>query len=193
MDKAVDMVDSLDELNKVIAINCWKEFSQIWGVRCENCFWLEKDHPKFSLQEEGQSRGTESPERGPVSTRKTDRRHDLRLLSSDWRSWYSSRLRWFIFITLRNDNVKGFDTRWDEVLLSMSKIPSDDVLESLYKWRIRESVQLKTFLELCEMEIQQKMSTPICQKLKTMVKSSMGESKLEQWSRVERAFVALKE
>ena len=34
-------------------------------------------------------------------------------------------------ITLRNDNVQEFDTRWDEVLLSMSKIPSDDILESL--------------------------------------------------------------
>ena len=34
----------------------------------------------------GQSRGTENPGRGLVSTRKTDRLHDLRLLSSDWRS-----------------------------------------------------------------------------------------------------------
>ena len=32
----------------------------------------------------------------------------------------------------------------DEVPLSMSKIPSDDILESLYKLRIRESAQLKT-------------------------------------------------
>ena len=44
----------------------------------------EQDHPEFPIQEEGQSRGTESPERGSVSTRKTDRVHDLRLLSSDW-------------------------------------------------------------------------------------------------------------
>ena len=36
------------------------------------------------------------------------------------------------------------------------KIPSDDVLESLYKLRIRESAQLKTVLELCDMEIHQK-------------------------------------
>ena len=34
-------------------------------------------------------------------------------------------------VTLHDDNVQEFDTRWDEVLLSMSKIPSDDVLESL--------------------------------------------------------------
>ena len=34
-------------------------------------------------------------------------------------------------VTLRDDNIQEFHTRWDEVLLSLSKIPSDDVLESL--------------------------------------------------------------
>ena len=47
-------------------------------------------------------------------------------------------------VTLHDDNFQEFDTRWDEVQQSMSKIPSDDILESLYKLRIRESVQLKT-------------------------------------------------
>ena len=36
---------------------------------------------------------------------------------------------------------------------SMSKNPSDDILDSLYKLRIRESDQLKTVLELYDMEI----------------------------------------
>ena len=61
-------------------------------------------------------------------------------------------------ITLRDDIVQEFDTRWDEVLLSMSKIPSDDILENLYKMRIRESDQLKTLLELHDMEIHQRIS-----------------------------------
>ena len=73
-------------------------------------------------------------------------------------------------ITLRNDDVQEFDTRWDEILLSMTKIPPDDLLESLYKLRIRKSDQLKTVLELYDMEIHQKISMPSCQKLKTMVK-----------------------
>ena len=63
-------------------------------------------------------------------------------------------------VTLHDDNIQEFDTTWDEVLLSMSKIPSDDILESLYKLRIRESVQLKTVLELYYMEIHQKISVP---------------------------------
>ena len=46
------------------------------------------------------------------------------------------------FITIRNDNVQDFDTRWDEILLSMNKIPPDDALGGLYKLTIRESDQL---------------------------------------------------
>ena len=52
----------------------------------------------------------------------------------------------------------------------VEKIPSDDILESLYKWRIRESAQLKTILELYDMEVHQMISKPYYQKLKTMVK-----------------------
>ena len=78
-------------------------------------------------------------------------------------------------VTLHDDNIQEFDKGWDEVLLSMSKIPSDDVLESLYKLRLRESEQLKTVLELCEMEIHQKISMPSYQNLKTMVKRSMDQ------------------
>ena len=32
---------------------------------------------------------------------------------------------------LRNDDVQEFHARWDEILLSMTKIPPDDILESL--------------------------------------------------------------
>ena len=35
----------------------------------------------------------------------------------------------------------------------MTKIPPDDILEGLYKIRIRESEKLKTVLELYNMEI----------------------------------------
>ena len=73
-------------------------------------------------------------------------------------------------ITLRNDDVQEFDSKLDGVLFSMTKIPPDDILESLYKLRIRESDQLKTVLELFDMEIHQKISMPDYQKSKRMVK-----------------------
>ena len=78
-------------------------------------------------------------------------------------------------ITHRNDDVQDFDTRWDEILLSMMKIPSADVLESLYKLRIRESDQLKTVLQLYDMDSHQKISMPKYQKLKTMVIRSIDQ------------------
>ena len=57
----------------------------------------------------------------------------------------------------------------------LSNIPSDDVLESVYKLRIRESEQLKTVFELCKMEIHQKISMPNYQKLITMVTRSTDQ------------------
>ena len=64
------------------------------------------------------------------------------------------------------DNIQEFDARWDEVLSSMTEIPSDEILESLYKLRIRESDHLKKVLELYDMEIHQKTSVPNYQILK---------------------------
>ena len=57
----------------------------------------------------------------------------------------------------------------------MSKIPLDDFLENLYKSSFRESDQLKTVLELYDLEIHQTISTPDNQKLKTMVKRSKDQ------------------
>ena len=78
-------------------------------------------------------------------------------------------------VTLSGDDIQEFDARWDEVLLSMSNFPSDEILESLDKLRIRESDQLKKVLELYDMETHQKISAPTYQKLKTMVKRSIDQ------------------
>ena len=51
-------------------------------------------------------------------------------------------------IVLRNDDIQEFDWKWDGILLSMTNMPSDDILEGLSKLRIRESEKLKTVLEL---------------------------------------------
>ena len=62
-----------------------------------------------------------------------------------------------------------------EFLLSMTKIPSDDILEGLYKLRIRESEKLKTELKLYDLEIHQKKIGPDYHRLKTMVKRSIEQ------------------
>ena len=45
-------------------------------------------------------------------------------------------------IVLRNDDIQEFDSKWDGILLSMAKIPHDDILEGLSKLRMRESEKL---------------------------------------------------
>ena len=60
-----------------------------------------------------------------------------------------------------------------EMMIFRNSIPSDDILEGLYKLRIRESEKLKTVLELYDLEIHQKKAGPDYHRLKTMVKRSI--------------------
>ena len=62
-----------------------------------------------------------------------------------------------------------------EFVLSMTNIPLDDILESLYKLRIRAFEKLKTVLGLYNMEIHQKKAGPDYHRLKTMVKRSIEQ------------------
>ena len=79
-------------------------------------------------------------------------------------------------VVLRNHDVQEFDAKWDEILLSMTQIPSDEILESLYKLRIWESEKLKTVLALYNMEVHQKQAGPDYHRLKTMVKRSIEQN-----------------
>ena len=189
---------------EVLAISAWKGFSKLRDAGREDCFCSEQDQTReFPVQEEGQSRETESPERGPVSTRKTDRLHDLQQVSSDWRSWYSIGFCWF---SLYDDNIQEFDARWDEVLLSMSKIPSYDIFESLSKLRICESAQLKTVLDCTTWRFIRRYRCPVIKNWRPwwggvlirnfdyeILTPDTGELKQEQWSRIEREWVVLKQ
>ena len=73
-------------------------------------------------------------------------------------------------ISFHGDVVQECHTRWDESLLSIKEAPSDDILESLCKMRIRMSDQPKTVCALYEQEIEQHES-----QLKTMVKRCMDQ------------------
>ena len=82
----------------------------------------------------------------------------------------------YFTISLRNDDIQEFDSKWDGILLSMTKIPPDDILEGLYTLRIRESEKLKAVLELYDLEIHQKKAGPDYHRLKTMVKRSIEQN-----------------
>ena len=57
----------------------------------------------------------------------------------------------------------------------MTKIPPHDILEGLYKLRIRESEKLRTVLELYDLETHQKKLGPDYHRLKTVVKRSIEQ------------------
>ena len=54
--------------------------------------------------------------------------------------------------SLQNDDVPDFDIRWDHALLPVSEMPSDMILEGLYKSKLQNSVQLQTVLALYDQE-----------------------------------------
>ena len=83
--KEVEMVHSLDELGSSRSA-CGKDFPNFDMSDSKIASALNKIIQNSTVQEEGQAGGTESSERGPFLSGKTDRLHDLRLLSSDWRS-----------------------------------------------------------------------------------------------------------
>ena len=66
-------------------------------------------------------------------------------------------------------------SRTEFYLLSVTKIPPDDILEGLYKLRIRESEKLQTALELYDLETHQKKAGPDYHRLKTTVKRSIEQ------------------
>ena len=75
-------------------------------------------------------------------------------------------------VTIHDDKIQEFDTRWVEVLLSKSKIPSDDFLESLYKLRIHKS---KAYWNCTTWTFIGRYRIPIIKKLKTMVRRNFNQ------------------
>ena len=72
--------------------------------------------------------------------------------------------------TLRGDDIQGFDTRRDEVLLSIEETFHDHIPESVYNMRIRESEKLKTALVLYDQDLEHKEKLPSYARLTNMVK-----------------------
>ena len=81
--KEVEMVESVDDLKSSRSIRGTPgpDF-ELLDARIVSA--LNKNHPKYPLQEIGQSGGNESSQRRPFPSRKTDRLLDLRILPGHW-------------------------------------------------------------------------------------------------------------
>ena len=120
--------------------------------------------------------GTKGPERGPFSFEVDRLRTWSTVISGSLEPMILSKttptcsLMFFEMTIFRNSILSG-----TEILLSMTKIPHDDILEGLYKWRVRESEKLKTVLELYDLETHQKKLGPDYHRLKSVVKRSIEQ------------------
>ena len=137
---------------------------------------LNKISQNSHFKKKSQSGGTESSKRRSIPSRKTDRLNDLPLIPGSLASTNPYLiLPTYLQVALRSDDIQEFDARWDDNLLSMEQFPPDDILERLYKLRIRVSRKFKTVLELYDLEIHQKISEPDYQRLETVVKRSIDQ------------------
>ena len=171
----MEIVDSVDDLRSSLSVrgNRMPAF-EVLDAKIASALnrIIHNSHFKrrVSLEEK------KSPKRGPFPSRQADCLPDLRVLPGHWSQYSVENYADLFTIALRNGDTREFDSKWDGILLSMTKIPSDDILEGLYKLRIRESEKLKTVLELYNMEIHQKKAGPDYHGLKTMVKRSIEQN-----------------
>ena len=132
--KEVEMVDSLEELSSSRSV-CGNNFPNFEMLDAKIASDLNKIiqnsqfKKKVSLEEQKAQKEDRFPRGRQIAFMTYDNfrvtgAHDTVLDYAD-----------FFSVNLHDDNVEEFDTRLDEVLFSMSKIPSDDILESLYNLR----------------------------------------------------------
>ena len=134
------MVDSLDEMKPSRSEN-GKDFPNFETLDAKIATALNQDHQNSQFKKRRSASRSREPQKEDWFLRgrqiafmvcdniRVPGAHDAVLNCADLFS-----------VTLHDDNIQEFDTRWDEILLSMTKSPPNDVPESLYKLRIRESV-----------------------------------------------------
>ena len=72
--------------------------------------------------------------------------------------------------SLQNDDVQDCDVRWDHAQLSVSEMPSDMILEGLYKSKLQNFAQLQTALALYYQQTARHKGKPNYSQLETAVK-----------------------
>ena len=82
----------------------------------------------------------------------------------------------FISICLQDDDVQGFDTRWDPILLGTSETPPENVLEGMYRNRLQASEQLQTAFAMDNQELSRGRVAPSCQKLRGRVRQHVDQT-----------------
>ena len=147
-------------------------------ARCQDRHGLEKDPTRVKLSRRkilGKQKGFK---RKPISPKAAVLTHDLRVVSCNKYVRIHSGL--LMSVTLRGDDMQGFDTRWDEVLLSIEEAPQVHIPESMYKRRIRESERLETVSSLNDQATEHEDTRPSYTRLKKRWPRSSANKKRDR-------------
>ena len=107
--------------------------------------------------------------------------YDYFRVTSIMKQYKDSQTCWLSF---QNDDVQDFDFRWDHALLPVSEMPSDVILEGLYKSKLQNSAQLQTVLAIFYQKTARNTGMTNYQQLKTAVKLHMNQMILTRHLRV---------
>merc|ERR1711965_567437 len=80
---------------------------------------------------------------------------------------------------LVGDNLRAFDTGWDEILFGIDETPNDSWLERPYHKQIKKSDQCKEFLALYHQDIVINGKQKSYERIKFMVKAHLEEKTKE--------------
>ena len=120
----------------------WYFNAKFWSTWCEDCFSTEQKSSIIPSSKGESVWRNKKPRKRTVSfagdrlptwSAITSGSLGAMILSKLYRSVHCCSSKW---------RHSGIDSKWDGILLSMTKIPHDDILEGLYKLRIRESEKL---------------------------------------------------
>ena len=82
-------------------------------------------------------------------------------------------------VTLKGDNVAQFMNNWEMTLSGMNKIPTDDILESLFQSQIKKSKQLESAFALYEEGITHRGDDHSYERLMKMVNAHLAKRRLD--------------
>ena len=88
-------------------------------------------------------------------------------------------------VTLRGNDVQGFETKRDDVLLLVKETPNEDVLKSMYKMRLGGSEQFRTIFAMYSQDTVSQHEPANFPRFKNMVKST--------WIRRQRIDISMPE
>ena len=130
--KEVEMVDSVDDLRSSSSIRgiSMPDF-EVLDARIASALNRIIHNSNFKRRislEEQKAQKQDRPPRGRQTALPTHE-HSRVTGANDSVENYAD----LFTFSLQNDDIQEFDSKWDEILLSMTQFPTDEILESLYK------------------------------------------------------------